>query len=111
MSQIKGPAIFLAQFADDEPPFNSLPAITEWAKSIGFKGVQVPAWDGLFIDLDRAAESKDYCDELKGATNGLEITELASHIQGQLVAVHPAHVIPLKGPSRPSPSGPARPSP
>ena len=91
MAQIKGPAIFLAQFMGDEPPFNSLESITAWAKSLGYIGVQVPSWDPRCIDLEKAAESKDYCDELKGRTNGLAITELASHLQGQLVAVHPAY--------------------
>ncbi len=91
MSQIKGPAIFLAQFLGDDAPFNSLSAITAWAKSLGYKGVQIPSWDSRVIDLGRAAESKTYCDELKGQTNGLAITELASHLQGQLVAVNPAY--------------------
>ena len=91
MSQIKGPAIFLAQFLGDEPPFDTLENITAWAKSLGYLGVQIPAWDGRVIDLDKAAESKNYCDELKGRCNGLEITELATHLQGQLVAVHPVH--------------------
>jgi sugar phosphate isomerase/epimerase len=91
MSQIKGPAIFLAQFMGDEAPFNSLPAITEYMKLLGYLGVQLPSWDGRIMDLKKAAESKDYCDELKGQTNGLAITELASHLQGQLVAVHPAY--------------------
>jgi len=91
MSQIKGPAIFLAQFMGDEEPFNSLPSITAWAKSLGYAGVQIPAWDGRCIDIRKAAESKDYCEEIKGQCNGLEITELASHLQGQLVAVHPAY--------------------
>ncbi len=91
MSQIKGPAIFLAQFMGDAAPFNSLPAITEWAKSLGYKGVQVPSWDGRVIDLKKAAKSKAYCDEVKGQTNGLAITELSSHLQGQLVASHPAY--------------------
>jgi sugar phosphate isomerase/epimerase len=91
MAQIKGPAIFLAQFMGDSEPFNSLPAITAWAKSLGYIGVQLPSWDARVMDLARAAESKDYCDELKGQTNGLAITELASHLQGQLVAVHPAY--------------------
>jgi sugar phosphate isomerase/epimerase len=90
---IKGPAIFLAQFASDEAPFNSLPSIAKWAGDLGYKGVQVPAWDTRFIDLDKAAISKDYCDELKGqcAEHGVEITELASHLLGQLVAVHPVY--------------------
>jgi len=91
MSQIKGPAIFLAQFMGDEPPFNSLPNITAWAKSLGYIGVQLPSWDGRVMDLKKAAESKTYCDELKGRANGLAFTELASHLQGQLVAVHPAY--------------------
>ncbi len=91
MSQIKGPAIFLAQFLDDKPPFNTLESITAWAASLGFIGVQLPTWDSRAIDLDKAACSKAYCDELKGRCNGLAITELATHLQGQLVAVHPAY--------------------
>ncbi len=90
MSQIKGPAIFLAQFMGDQAPFNSLPTITKWAKGLGYKGVQLPSWDGRIMDLAKAAESKSYCDDLKAKTNGLVITELASHLQGQLVASHPS---------------------
>jgi sugar phosphate isomerase/epimerase len=91
MSQIKGPAIFLAQFMGDAAPFNNLPNITAWAKSLGYIGTQLPSWDGRVIDIKQAAESKAYCDEIKGKTNGLTITELASHLQGQLVASHPAY--------------------
>jgi sugar phosphate isomerase/epimerase len=91
MSQIKGPAIFLAQFLGDKPPFNSLEKITAWAKSLGFLGVQIPSWDGRVIDLEKASTSKTYCQELKGKCNGLSITELATHLQGQLVAVHPTY--------------------
>ena len=45
------------------------------------------------IDLQKAAESKTYADELKGLVNsyGLAITELSTHLQGQLVAVNPAY--------------------
>lgn len=75
----------------DEAPYNSLPSITQWAKSLGYIGVQLPSWDGRVMDLAKAADSKDYCDELKGKCHGLEITELSSHLQGQLVAVHPAY--------------------
>ncbi|NVO28026.1 sugar phosphate isomerase/epimerase [Donghicola sp. C2-DW-16] len=91
MPMIKGPAIFLAQFAGTDAPFDSLENIAGWAAGLGYKGIQVPC-DPRFIDLDRAADSKDYCDELKGicADKGVEITELSTHIQGQLVAVHPA---------------------
>jgi sugar phosphate isomerase/epimerase len=93
MQTIKGPGIFLAQFLGEKPPFNDLKSICEWAKSIGFIGVQIPTNDPRCIDLQKAAESKTYCDELKGLVNacGLEITELATHLQGQLVAVHPAY--------------------
>ena len=83
--------MFLAQFMGDEAPFNSLPAITEWAKSLGYLGVQLPSWDSRIMNLEKAAKSKTYCDDLKGQTNGLVITELASHLQGQLVASHPAY--------------------
>ncbi|MDP6414362.1 MAG: sugar phosphate isomerase/epimerase [Gammaproteobacteria bacterium] len=93
MKTIKGPAIFLAQFAADESPFNSLDEIGAWAAKLGFNGVQIPSWDERLIDLDKAAESQDYCDEVKGvlAQHGIEITELSTHLQGQLVAVHPAY--------------------
>lgn len=93
MPQIKGPAVFLAQFVGSEAPFNSIENITAWAKSLGFEGVQIPANEQSLIDLDKAAESKAYCDDLKGRCNGLAITELASHLLGQLVAVHPAYDI------------------
>ena len=90
---IKGPGIYLAQFAGDAAPFDSWDAITQWAAGHGFKGVQLPSWDARLIDLEKAAGSKTYCDELKGvaANHGLVITELSSHITGQLVAVHPAY--------------------
>lgn len=93
MSEMKGPGIFLAQFADQQAPFNSLPNISQWAAKLGYKGVQIPTWEESFIDLEKAAESKDYCDELSGncRENGIEITELSTHLQGQLVAVHPAY--------------------
>lgn len=93
MKTIKGPAIFLAQFMGDEAPFNSLDNICKYMADLGYKGVQIPTWDARLIDLKTAAESKDYCDELKGKVGqyGLEITELSTHLQGQLVAVHPAY--------------------
>jgi sugar phosphate isomerase/epimerase len=93
MKTIKGPAIFLAQFAGDAAPFNSLPAIAKWASSLGYKGVQIPSWDARLFDLKKAAQSTIYCEEVKGtlAEHELEITELSTHLQGQLVAVHPAY--------------------
>jgi len=93
MKTIKGPAIFLAQFMGDTPPFDTLENIGKWVSGLGFIGVQLPAWDARCIDIEKAAESKTYADELKGKLKdmGLEISELASHLQGQLVAVHPAY--------------------
>jgi len=93
MKTIKGPAIFLAQFVGDEKPFNNLKNICKWAKDLGYKAVQIPAWDQRLIDVVKAGESKTYCDEIKGIVNdaGLEISELATHLQGQLVASHYAY--------------------
>lgn len=93
MKTIKGPAIFLAQFAGDAAPFNSFENICKWAASLGYKGVQIPTWDKRLFDLEKASDSAAYCDEIKGiaADSGLEITELSTHLQGQLVAVHPAY--------------------
>ena len=93
MKTIKGPGIFLAQFLGDKPPFNDLKSICQWAKGLGFVGVQIPTTDARFIDLQKCAESKTYADELKGLINecGLEITELSTHLQGQLIAVNPAY--------------------
>ena len=92
-TNIKGPGIYLAQFAGDNAPFSSWDEITKWAAGHGFKGVQIPSWDSRLFDLARAAESKTYCEEIAGVAraNGVEITELGTHLQGQLVAVHPAY--------------------
>ncbi len=99
MNTIKGPAIFLAQFMGDEAPFNTLDNITTWVASLGYKGVQIPSWDSRCIDLQKAAESKTYCDEIVGmlAAKGLQITELSTHLQGQLVAVNPAYDLGFDG--------------
>jgi sugar phosphate isomerase/epimerase len=93
MSDMKGPAIFLAQFVGEDAPFDNLANMTQWAGDLGYTGVQVPTWEAGLIDLQQAAESRDYCDEIKGvcAASGIEITELSTHLQGQLVAVHPAY--------------------
>ena len=93
MQTLKGPAIFLAQFMADADPFNNIDAMAAWAARLGFVGVQVPIGNPAFIDVALAAESKTYCDELLGrvATHGVTITELSTHLEGQLVAVHPAY--------------------
>ncbi len=93
MKTLKGPGIFLAQFADDVAPYNSLDAICDWVASLGYKAVQIPTWDKRLFDLEKAASSESYCQEIKALveSKGLVISELSTHIQGQLVAVHPAY--------------------
>jgi sugar phosphate isomerase/epimerase len=93
MKTIKGPSLHLAQFSDAAPPFNDLPSIAAWAADLGFKGVQLPAWDRRLFDVEEAARSQSYCDEVAGmlAGHGLVISELSTHMFGQLVAVHPAY--------------------
>ncbi|WP_252108152.1 MULTISPECIES: sugar phosphate isomerase/epimerase family protein [unclassified Halomonas] len=93
MKTIKGPALFLAQYVSDEPPFDTLDGIAGWAASMGFKAVQIPSWDTRLIDLAKAADDLGYCNEIKAtlARHGLHISELSCHLQGQLVAVHPVY--------------------
>ena len=93
MSQIQGPAVFLAQFIRDEPPYDNLKNIVGWVAGFGYKGVQIPAWDSRVIDLDLAAESRSYCDDYQGKLRelGLVPTELAPFLQGQMLATHPAY--------------------
>jgi sugar phosphate isomerase/epimerase len=99
MTSIKGPAVFLAQFLRDDEPFDNLENIGRWAAELGYKGVQIPAWDARVIDLDSAAESKGYCDDLRGtlAQIGLELTELAAHLAGQVLALSSAYELAFEG--------------
>jgi sugar phosphate isomerase/epimerase len=107
MRTIQGPALFLAQFAGDAAPFNSFDSITKWAADCGYAGVQLPSWDARLFDLDLAASSQGYCDDLKGraAGNDITITELSTHLQGQLVAVHPAYDLAFDGFAAPAVRG------
>ena len=93
MRTIKGPGLFLAQFATDSPPHNTLPGIAKWARDYGYKAIQIPTWDSRFFDLDRAYDSETYCDEIKGtlADVGIAVSEFSTHFQGQMVSVHPAY--------------------
>ena len=93
MKTLKGPAIFLAQFMADEDPFDNIESMAKWAANLGFVGIQVPIGNPAFIDVEQAAQSKSYCDELSGRVRqcGVQITELSTHLAGQLVAVHPAY--------------------
>ena len=93
MKSLKGPGLFLAQFVSDDAPFNTWDGITRWAADCGYVGVQLPSWDGRLFDLQTAAASIGYCDDILGKAqeNGVVVTELSTHLQGQLVAVHPAY--------------------
>src|SRR5690554_3789680 len=93
MKTMYGPGIFLAQFLRTEEPFNNIADISLWAASLGYKGVQIPTWDVRIFDLDTAAGSKSYCDDYKGGLQevGLQVIELASYMQGQIMATHPAY--------------------
>jgi sugar phosphate isomerase/epimerase len=96
---IKGPALFIAQFMSDRPPFNRLDTMAHWAAGLGYTGLQLPTGPGSFVDLEQAATSQDYCDEISGTlrTHGLQITEVSTHLQGQLIAVHPAYDLMFDG--------------
>ena len=99
MKKIKGPGIFLAQVLGDKAPYHNLKDICKKVASLGYKSIQLPTWDTRIIDIKKAAQSKDYCDEIKGIAHheGLEISELSTHLQGQLVAVHPAYNVMFDG--------------
>jgi sugar phosphate isomerase/epimerase len=90
---IRGPGLFLAQFVADGAPFDTLAGLAGWAGGLGYVGVQLPTWDARLFDLARAADSDAYCDEVSGicADAGVVVTELSTHLQGQLIAAHPAY--------------------
>ena len=110
MATIQGPGVFLAQFLRDEEPYNNIRSIGKWAAGLGYKGVQIPGWDPRTIDLDKAAESKTYCDEYRGmlAEIGLEVTELTGYLAGQVIAMHPAYETMFEGFHPPGLKGSAR---
>jgi sugar phosphate isomerase/epimerase len=95
MAKMKGPGIFLAQFLREEAPYNNIENIGQWVAMMGYKGVQIPSWDGRVFDLDKAAQSKSYCEDLQAKLkkNGLEISEVAAHLQGQVLGIHPAYEV------------------
>jgi sugar phosphate isomerase/epimerase len=100
MNSIQGPAIFLAQFVRDTAPFDTLENICRWAASLGYKAVQVPAWeDPRFIDLAQAATSRAYCDDWRArlAGCGVELTEINAALAGQVLAIHPAYEVAFQG--------------
>jgi sugar phosphate isomerase/epimerase len=93
MKTIQGPAIFLAQFIGERPPFNTLEGLADWAAGLGYKALQIPCNHPAIFDVEQAAQSQSYCDDVRGvlAERGLAISELSTHLEGQLIAVHPAY--------------------
>lgn len=93
MKTIQGPGIFLAQFIGGKPPFNTLDGLAGWAAGLGYKALQIPCNHPTIFDVAQAARSKTYCDDVRGrlAEHGLAISELSTHLEGQLIAVHPAY--------------------
>ena len=93
IDKLRGPGLFLAQFIDTKPPFDTLDGLAGWAAGLGFRAVQIPTSAPHIFDLPLAARSQAYCDDVQGrlAAHGLVISELSTHLQGQLLAVHPAY--------------------
>ena len=93
MRTIKGPGIFLSQFIGGHPPFNTLEGLAGWAAEKGYKALQIPCNHQAIFDVAQAADSQTYCDEIRGklAEKGLAISELSTHLEGQLIAVNPAY--------------------
>ncbi|TAT60072.1 sugar phosphate isomerase/epimerase, partial [Enterobacter cloacae] len=93
MRTIKGPGIFLSQFIGVNAPFNTLDGLAGWAAAMGYKAVQIPCNHPAIFDVQKAAESQTYCDDITGtlAELGLVISELSTHLEGQLVAVNPVY--------------------
>lgn len=92
MITLKGPSLFVAQFIGDSAPFNNLDNLAEWASGLGYKALQLPCDPRLF-DLQQLATSQGYADDLSGRLEryGLVVSELSTHLQGQLIAVHPTY--------------------
>jgi sugar phosphate isomerase/epimerase len=92
MKTMKGPGIFLAQFIGAQAPFNTLDGMAQWAAGLGYQALQIPCNHPAIFDVERAATSQTYCDDSRRlAEHGLVISELSTHLEGQLVAVHPAY--------------------
>lgn len=93
MRTIKGPGIFLAQFIGGQSPFNTTDGLAQWAAGLGYKAIQMPCNHASLFDVEQAAVSQTYCDDIRGmlAQHGLTISELSTHLEGQLVAVHPTY--------------------
>ena len=93
MRTIKGPGIFLSQFIGGQPPFNTLDGLAGWAAEKGYKALQIPCNHPAIFDVAQAAASQTYCDEIRGklAEFGLEVSELSTHLEGQLIAVNPVY--------------------
>ncbi|ORM72119.1 sugar phosphate isomerase/epimerase family protein [Pantoea rwandensis] len=99
MKTLKGPGIFLSQFIGEQAPFNTLEGLAQWASGLGYKALQIPCNHSAIFDLELASTSQTYCDEITGLLEkyGLVVSELSTHLEGQLIAVHPAHDVAFDG--------------
>ncbi|MCZ4057911.1 sugar phosphate isomerase/epimerase [Pantoea sp. LMR881] len=99
MKTLKGPGIFLSQFIGQQAPFHSLEGLAQWAAALGYKALQIPCNHPHIFDVEQAATSQTYCDDIAGllSQHGLVISELSTHLEGQLIAVHPAHDVAFDG--------------
>jgi hypothetical protein len=87
MKTIKGPGIFLAQFAGDAAPFNTLEGMAAGRRDWALPGFRFRAGTGGCSILKLAAESQAIATRcLAWPQAGLAVTELSTHLQGQLVA-------------------------
>ena len=73
--------LFTAQFSD--MPFDDL---CKLAQKCGYDGLEVATFGG-YLDIEKAAEDKAYCDALKAkmAKYGLKLWAISNHFAGQLV--------------------------
>lgn len=73
--------LFTGQWADLK-----LTDLSKKAAEYGFDGLELACW-GDHLDVDKAAESKEYCDGQRAilAANGLDCKAISNHLTGQLV--------------------------
>lgn len=89
---LKGPAIFLAQ-GWKKPGWTTLEECARTAASLGYKGLQGFLWGGGPIDVELAAQSTTYCEDIQATATGAgcSIVELADHCDSQLVSCSPTY--------------------
>lgn len=90
MRALKGPGLFLAQYINQQAPFNSLASFSKWVAEMSFTSIQIPcSSDPTLFNLTKAAESRAYCDDVRGilAEAGIGISSLSTQFNGRLAAI------------------------